>query len=446
MQARSLSGTKMSYALIDLDNGKLIESEYSDRPMILASVSKIFTFYFALKVLGPEDHFRTEVHKTGKIVNGVLKGNLYLKGYGAPYFTANHILSLIHQIKSKGIQKIEGKYYYDSSEQWAYPRISELGLEDQTDNPSIGALNVEFNRFRVWTKSNLASPPLKHLIVKSEKRSRKGQKFKFGLGAEGSEIWLKNSKMRMRSIENLPSKNSNLFTSYFFHYLADLHGLSLPDPQNKMVPENSVLLASHKGIPLIRLASLGLEYSNNLIAEMAMLKAVKKLSKGKKSLLDSASYMHKWFKKKFPHINWEGSHFNNASGLNLNNKIGSKEMAQLLFSLQNVNFKDRSFWSLLSINGHSGGLVKRLKHPSLAFRIYGKTGSLYYVNNLAGYLMGKSGKRYAFALFTSHEKNRALLSKLDPEKGRYLRAGSRGWRRKSMRKMDKKLQSWITKL
>ena len=32
------------------------------------------------------------------------------------------------------------------------------------------------------------------------------------------------------------------------------------------------------------------------------------------------------------------------------------------------------------------------------------------------------------------------------EKGRYLRAGSRSWRRRSMRKMDKKLQSWITKL
>ena len=253
-------------------------------------------------------------------------------------------------------------------------------------------------------------------------------------------------KMRMRSIEDLPSKNSNLFTSSFFHYLADLHGLSLPDPQNKKVPENSTLLASHKGIPLIRLASLGLEYSNNLIAEMAMLKAVKKLSKGKKSLLESASYMHKWFKEKFPHITWKGSHFNNASGLNLNNKIGSKDMPQLLFSLQNVNFNERSFWSLLSINGHSGGLARRLKHPSLAFRIYGKTGSLYYVNNLAGYLMGKSGKKYAFALFTSDEKKRKLLSKLEPEKGRFLRTGSRGWRRRSMKRMDKKLQSWITRL
>ena len=54
-------------------------------------------------------------------------------------------------------------------------------------------------------------------------------------------------------------------------------------------------------------------------------------------------------KEKFPHITWKGSHFNNASGLNLNNKIGSKDMAQLLFSLQNVNFNERSFWSLLSI-------------------------------------------------------------------------------------------------
>jgi D-alanyl-D-alanine carboxypeptidase/D-alanyl-D-alanine-endopeptidase (penicillin-binding protein 4) len=445
-KSSTFKGTQFSYALINLDSGKMIESKMAEKPMILASVSKLLTFYFALKVLGPNDRFRTEIYKDGKVIEGVLKGDLYLKGYGAPYFTVNHIISLIHQIKNQGIKKVEGQFLYDSSEQWAYPRISDLGLDDQPDNPSLGALNVEFNRFQVWTKSNLIRPPLKHLVVRSKKDQAEGLRFKFGPGEKGREVWLKNSRMRMKSIENLPSKNSNLFTSSFFHYLAQLHGLNLSFPLNKKVPKRATLFAFHNGLPLIRLASLGLEYSNNLIAEMAMLKAVKKLLKEKKTLLNSASHMHHWFKEKFPKIKWKGAQFSNASGLNLYNRMGTGAMAELLYNLKNVDFNNRSFWSLLSINGHSGGLLKRLDHPSLAYRIYGKTGSLYYVNNLAGYLMGKSGKRYAFALFSTHEKKRKLLGQLDHKKSKILRAGSSSWKRMSKRAIDKKLKRWITRL
>ena len=84
-------------------------------------------------------------------------------------------------------------------------------------------------------------------------------------------------------------------------------------------------------------------------------------------------------------------------------------MTDLLFKFKDKKFEGRSFWSLLSINGHSGGLSKRLRHPKYAFRVYGKTGSLYYVNNLAGYLLGQSGKKYAFALFTADDKKKKLV-------------------------------------
>lgn len=433
----------MSYSLMDLQSGRLVDSKFPSKPRSLASVSKLLTFYFALEVLGPKDHFKTEVYKEGPILNGVLQGNLYLKGYGAPYFTANHILSLIHQIKAHGIKKVEGDFFYDDLEQFSYPRISQIGLEDQADNPSLGALNVEFNRFKVWTKLNVALPPLNYFVVKSERAPRGGPRFKFDIGKKGNEVWKKNSTVRMRSIEDLPSKNSNLFTSSFFHYLAEIHGLNLNPPQGKKVPSNAKLLGYHEGLPLIRLASLGLEYSNNLIAEMAMLKAVKKLTGEKRSLEESAFFMHEWFKKSFPKINWGGSLLTNASGLTIDNKMGPKNMVDLLLMLQDKKFNQRSFWSLLSINGHSGGLSKRLRRPEFAFRVYGKTGSLYYVNNLAGYLLGKSGKKYAFALFNAHDKKRQLLSKLDAVKGRALRRGSGYWRKKSLRKMDKKLEEWL---
>tara|TARA_Y100001954_G_scaffold238571_1_gene306732 strand:+ start:5906 stop:7372 length:1467 start_codon:yes stop_codon:yes gene_type:complete len=438
-----LKNLGLSYSLMDLQTGKLVDSKFPSKPRSLASVSKLLTFYFALEVLGPKDNFKTEVYKEGQVVNGVLKGNLYLKGYGAPYFTASHILSLIHQIKGHGIKKVEGEFLYDGLEQFSYPRISEIGLEDQADNPSLGALNVEFNRFKVWTRLNIALPPLNYFVVKSERAPRGGPRFKFDVGERGNEVWKKNSAVRMRSLEDLPSKNSNRFTSSFFHYLAGIHGLQLNQPKEKKVPSNAKILGYHEGLPLIRLASLGLEYSNNLIAEMAMLKAVKKLTGEKRSLEESAYFMHEWFKKSFPKINWGGSSLTNASGLTVDNKMGPKNMVDLLLMLKDKKFNKRSFWSLLSINGHSGGLSRRLRHPEYAFRVYGKTGSLFYVNNLAGYLLGKSGKKYAFALFAANDKKRHLLSMLDPLKGRVLRRGSGSWRRRALRKMDRKLEEWL---
>ena len=78
-------------------------------------------------------------------------------------------------------------------------------MEDQADNPSLGALNVEFNRFKVWTKLNVALPPLNYFVVKSERAPRGGPRFKFDVGKKGNEVWKKNSAVRMRSIEDLPS-------------------------------------------------------------------------------------------------------------------------------------------------------------------------------------------------------------------------------------------------
>ena len=54
----------------------------ADRPMNPASVMKLVTTFVALELLGPDYRWRTEAYAEGSIVDGVLDGNLVLKGYG----------------------------------------------------------------------------------------------------------------------------------------------------------------------------------------------------------------------------------------------------------------------------------------------------------------------------------------------------------------------------
>src|SRR5262245_57286008 len=56
----------------------------ANQPMNPASVMKLVTTYAALEQLGPAYRWKTEVYTTAPIVDGVLEGDLVLKGGGDP--------------------------------------------------------------------------------------------------------------------------------------------------------------------------------------------------------------------------------------------------------------------------------------------------------------------------------------------------------------------------
>jgi D-alanyl-D-alanine carboxypeptidase/D-alanyl-D-alanine-endopeptidase (penicillin-binding protein 4) len=435
----------LSYALVDLETGKIVEAKNAKRSLTLASVSKLFTTYYALSILGADFHFKTTVHTNGKVKDGVLKGDLFLVGSGDPYLTAQHLVSLIHQIKSFGIQKVEGNFYLDDTALSFTPRISGLGLEDQPDNPSMGALNVEFNRMTMFARGKKLHPPLANIEINQVDKKEAGLKFDFIKFEGQKEFWQVNSKEKIKYVEDFPSRNSTFFTGNLFKYLATMHGLVLPSPKLGTLGKNSKKVAYHQGLSLYRIVSLGVEYSNNVIAEALLQTAANKQTGRVLTSEAAAKEMLNWFKKKFNQLKWSETQLQNGSGLTLNNTTNAEFLAKYLREVAEVKFQGRSFWSLLSINAHSGGLSKRIRDPQYAYRVYGKTGSLYYVNNLAGYLIGKSNKHFAYAIFSEHSKNRKVLNNGNSKISNKLRKQSKQWYGKSTKQMDDLLVRWINK-
>ncbi len=80
-----------------------------------ASVMKLVTTYAALDLLGPAFTWRTPVWADGRISQGVLKGNLVLRGSGDPKLVAERLWLLLQRLQGLGIRKIDGDIVLDHS-------------------------------------------------------------------------------------------------------------------------------------------------------------------------------------------------------------------------------------------------------------------------------------------------------------------------------------------
>ena len=122
-QASYMKGASFSLVVIDLENNKTIYSHNADLQVSPASVLKTVATATALEILGNDYRYPTSLEYSGKIENGVLKGNLYIKGSGDPSLGSSHfgteanrfMQDWIAAIQKAGIRMIEGAVLSDES-------------------------------------------------------------------------------------------------------------------------------------------------------------------------------------------------------------------------------------------------------------------------------------------------------------------------------------------
>lgn len=123
LQAPYMKGSTFSLVVKETGNGKSIYRYDTDRQVSPASVLKTVATSTALEILGEEYRFPTSLEYDGTIKNGVLKGNLYIKGSGDPSLGSSHfapgqnqfLTTWIEAIREAGIRKIEGSVLSDES-------------------------------------------------------------------------------------------------------------------------------------------------------------------------------------------------------------------------------------------------------------------------------------------------------------------------------------------
>lgn len=83
------------------------------QPMNPASTMKLVTTYAALDLLGPAYTWRTEVYASGAREDGVLDGDLAVRGGGDPGLVIEQLWRLVQKIRGAGIREIRGDLLLD---------------------------------------------------------------------------------------------------------------------------------------------------------------------------------------------------------------------------------------------------------------------------------------------------------------------------------------------
>lgn len=97
------------------DGGAPIVSHRAQAPMHPASVMKLVTSEAALDLLGPAFRFRTDALVAGELREGVLDGDLVIRGGGDPALTFDRLWMMVKQLRARGLREIRGDVVLDRS-------------------------------------------------------------------------------------------------------------------------------------------------------------------------------------------------------------------------------------------------------------------------------------------------------------------------------------------
>ena len=438
------AGAKVAYTIIDLERGTLIAQHNADQDQIPASSAKLATAVVALQLLGPEHRFLTELRATGTIENGVLKGDLILKGGGDPVLDIPDLLPLIDQLTRLNIHSLEGRFLIDDT---LLPRFTEIEPSQPTEaayNPGLGALSLAFNRVNLrWNKRGaLSAETVPHLDEASfESAASKlmppgGVQLKQLRG--GNAIWQLADNGSRRSKRSLPVKDAGLHAGRVFTDLARLHGVDLPAPMRAEESTEGHLLAVHKSRPLRELVRDMLWYSNNLLAEMIGLAAAKTVEPELASLETSADIILSELKKRLPDISWDNARLSNHSGLSSEARLTPKQLAAVL----RYGWHEGMLSSLLPGSGWSGTLARRFNNPDQAFRIWAKTGSMNYVTTLGGFMLSSAHSPAVFAIMISDDMARRSYD-AEPRRTRESEKRAHAWKNDVEKVMNGIIEAWL---
>lgn len=150
----------MSLYVVNSTTGETIYDLNGQMGLAPASCQKIFTSIAAMDLLGPNFRFKTELGYSGLIKKGILKGNLYITGYGDPTlgswrYTATKdsvvLDNWITLIKKEGIRKING-YVYAGNLKFSYQPLPGGWIWDDIGNyygAGTWALNWHENQYEL---------------------------------------------------------------------------------------------------------------------------------------------------------------------------------------------------------------------------------------------------------------------------------------------------------
>jgi D-alanyl-D-alanine carboxypeptidase/D-alanyl-D-alanine-endopeptidase (penicillin-binding protein 4) len=105
---------QLSFMARSLTSDEVIAESNPDLLINPASNAKLLTAAAALHYLKPEYRFKTEYYVRGRVKDGVLWGDLVVKGYGDPTVVTERLQRVANELYLFGIERITGSIVVDT--------------------------------------------------------------------------------------------------------------------------------------------------------------------------------------------------------------------------------------------------------------------------------------------------------------------------------------------
>ena len=428
LKAAQIPAASVAVVVQPVDAVQPLVAHNATQAMNPASVMKLLTTYAALDLLGPAWTWKTTAWIESVAVDGVLSGNLYLKGSGDPRFAIEHLWALLRQLRVRGIQQINGDVVLDRTV-FDVPAIDPGAFDDKPMRPyNVGPdgllINLRALRFTLLPDNGkprlLMETPSDGLRVDNQLRSGEG-----GCGSNWKDFI---------SVRLVPENKGNRleFTGTYSPLCGEkpLNLAPLPadgqaggliralwkelggtlggQVRGGAVAVGARLVATHESPPLADTVRDINKYSNNVMARQVY------LTLGNSSAPATAERARQrigdW-------LNARGLRFaeleiENGSGLSRRERISADSLNRLLLDAWK-NPVMPELISSLPIVGIDGTMKKRLNGSQATGRAHIKTGTLDGVKTAAGYALDAQGRRYAVTFLINHPQAQAGSTAID---------------------------------
>ena len=414
-----------SVCVIDVASGKILAEHNSKMGLTPASSMKVITTATALHYLGRDFKFKTELQYDGNIdANGILNGNLYIKGFGDPTLGSHQfkaaeeldvvIGKFVQAIQAAGIKKINGMIVGDASYFGTLVDGRKWLWEDIGNYYGAGAfgLSIQENMYFIdFQQVNTlgATPPIKKIRphipnllmmneVKSDKKGTGDQAYIFGtpysytrfvrgtIPVGNKPFTVKGAipdppffaaQYLMKFLEEKNIETNKMATSFFEM-----------ERTGTATNETRKAIYTYQSPPLHEIVKFTNEKSNNLYCE-AMLRMIGKQEKGEGSAEAGLKAIYEFLES--GGMNTNGFFMLDGSGLSPMNAVSSYNLA-------------KAMQIILSNNKIANDLKKSIRVSSRVGngQLRAKSGSMERVRSYTGFATTQSGRLVAFSMIANN--------------------------------------------
>jgi serine-type D-Ala-D-Ala carboxypeptidase/endopeptidase (penicillin-binding protein 4) len=385
-----------------------------------ASIIKVLTTFAALDALGPGYTWKTRALIDGELENGVLHGDLILKGGGDPYMTSERWWTFVQNLREQGLTRITGDVVIDNT-YFAPATQSRDAFDGQAFRsynvlPDALMVNFQTTRFTVAADSQRAKPQIvlnpapANLSVQNMLRLGTGKCSGYNRGVsfdmrnEGDPNSVTVSGVFPaacgafsinRAVMRAPDYAYGVFRTLWSQTGGSIEGgLRLG-----AAPPGATLLYEHESLPLPEIIRLVNKFSNNVMARHLLLTLGAEQFGPPATAESGRNAMRIWLAKRG--LPADAFTLDNGSGLSRAERITARGLGEMLDIAWHSPFMPE-FAASLPLSATDGTLRNRFDAPGMQGRIRLKTGRIDDVSALAGYVNAASGKTYVVVIIVNH--------------------------------------------